>query len=75
MSERILVVEDEEKLRRVIELQLAPPGSKWTRPVTAEEGLKLAVDADLIAHRPAPAGHGRPGAAGRVNGVRTRSRR
>ena len=48
MKKRILVVEDEEKLRRVIELQLASSGFDVDKAATAEEGLKLADRADLI---------------------------
>ena len=40
MKKRILVVEDEEKLRRVIELQLTSAGFDVERPRTAEEALK-----------------------------------
>ena len=31
MKTRILIVEDEEKLRRVLQLQLRRPGSMWIR--------------------------------------------
>jgi DNA-binding NtrC family response regulator len=48
MKKRILVVEDEEKLRRVIELQLASTGFDVDKAATAEEGLKIADRADLI---------------------------
>jgi len=48
MKHRILVVEDEEKLRRVIELQLISAGFEVDQAGTAEEGLKLADRADLI---------------------------
>ena len=48
MKKRILVVEDEEKLRRVIELQLASGGFDVDKAATAEEGLKIADRADLI---------------------------
>ena len=48
MKKRILVVEDEEKLRRVIELQLASSGFDVDKAATAEEGLKIADRADLI---------------------------
>ena len=44
----ILVVEDEEKLRRVIELQLKGAGHDVDLAGTAEEGLRLADGADLI---------------------------
>lgn len=44
----ILVIEDEEKLRRVVGLQLASAGFEVKASGTAEEGLKLAADADLI---------------------------
>ena len=48
MSGTILVVEDEEKLRRVIELQLKTAGYDVAQAGTAEDALKLAGDADLI---------------------------
>jgi len=48
MKHRILVVEDEEKLRRVIELQLVSAGFEVDQAGSAEEGLKLADRADLI---------------------------
>src|SRR5689334_24161659 len=48
MKKRILVVEDEEKLRRVIELQLASAGFEVDKAATAEEGLKIVDRADLV---------------------------
>jgi two-component system response regulator AtoC len=48
MSARILVVEDEDKLRRVIELQLKAAGFEVDQAGSAEAGLKLADRADLI---------------------------
>jgi two-component system, NtrC family, response regulator AtoC len=48
MKKHILVVEDEEKLRRVIELQLASMGFEVDKAATAEEGIKIADRADLI---------------------------
>jgi DNA-binding NtrC family response regulator len=48
MKKRILVVEDEEKLRRVIELQLASAGFEVEKAGTAEEGLKVVDRADLV---------------------------
>ena len=48
MKHRILVVEDEEKLRRVIELQLVSSGYEVEQTGTAEEALRLAGRADLI---------------------------
>jgi len=47
MKKRILVVEDEEKLRRVIELQLTASGFDVDKAATAEEGLKIVDRADL----------------------------
>ena len=41
MKKRILIVEDEEKLRRVLELQLMSAGFDVDKAATAEEGLKL----------------------------------
>ena len=38
MKKRILVVEDEEKLRRVIELQLVSAGFDVDKAAAAEEG-------------------------------------
>ena len=48
MKPRILIVEDEEKLRRVLELQLQSAGFEVEQAGTAEEGLRLADRADLI---------------------------
>ena len=48
MKPRILVVDDEEKLRRVIELQLTTAGFEVDKAASAEEGLKLAERADLV---------------------------
>jgi len=48
MKDRILIVEDEEKLRRVVELQLKSAGFAVLGAGTAEEGLRLADRADLI---------------------------
>ncbi len=48
MKKRILVVEDEEKLRRVIELQLASAGFEVDKAASAEDGLKLVDRADLV---------------------------
>jgi len=44
----VLVVEDEEKLRRVVELQLKGAGFEVLQAGTAEEGLRQADQADLI---------------------------
>lgn len=48
MKKRILVVEDEEKLRRVIELQLTVAGFEVDKAGNAEEGLKVVDRADLV---------------------------
>ena len=48
MKKRILVVEDEEKLRRVIELQLLSSGFEVDKAASAEEGLKIVDRADLV---------------------------
>ena len=48
MKRKILVVDDEEKLRRVIELHLLSAGYEVDKASSAEEGLKLADRADLI---------------------------
>ncbi len=48
MTGRILVVEDEEKLRRVIELQLRAEGFEVDQAGTAEDGLQLASSADVV---------------------------
>src|SRR6202171_183368 len=48
MKKRVLVVEDEEKLRRVIELQLVSAGFEVDKVPTAEEGLKIVDRADLV---------------------------
>jgi DNA-binding NtrC family response regulator len=44
----ILIVEDEEKLRRVMGLHLSSAGYQVRSAASAEEGLRLASDADLI---------------------------
>src|ERR1700722_9736614 len=44
----ILVIEDEEKQRRVVGLHLSSAGFEVKAVGTAEEGLKLAGDVDLI---------------------------
>ncbi len=48
MKARILVVEDEDKLRRVIELQLQSAGFEVEQAASAEQALRLADRADLI---------------------------
>ena len=48
MKRRILVVEDEEKLRRVIELQLVSSGFDVDKAATAEEAIKIVDRADLV---------------------------
>jgi DNA-binding NtrC family response regulator len=48
MKKRILVVEDEEKLRRVIELQLLSSGFDVDKAASAEDGLKVVDRADLV---------------------------
>jgi DNA-binding NtrC family response regulator len=48
MKQRILVVEDEAKLRRVIQLQLTSAGFDVEQAATAEEALPLIDRADLI---------------------------
>jgi DNA-binding NtrC family response regulator len=48
MKHRILVVEDEEKLRRVIELHLRSGDFDVEQASTAEEGLKRVDRADLV---------------------------
>ena len=48
MKHRILVVEDEEKLRRVVELQLQSSGYEVDQAGSAEEALKLTDRADLV---------------------------
>ena len=45
---RVLVVEDEEKLRRVVELQLQSSGFEVDRAGSAEEALRLSDRADLV---------------------------
>src|SRR5712692_4702197 len=44
----IVVIEDEEKYRRVIGLHLAASGYEVKAAGTAEEGVKVAADADLV---------------------------
>jgi DNA-binding NtrC family response regulator len=48
MKNTILIVEDEEKLRRVVQLQLQTAGFEVLQASTAEQGLKLAEQADLV---------------------------
>ncbi len=48
MKNTILVVEDEEKLRRVLQLQLEGSGFQVLQAGTAEQGLKLAEQAELV---------------------------
>ena len=48
MKPCILVVEDEDKLRRVIELQLRSSGYEVAQAATAEEGLKKSDGAHLV---------------------------
>src|SRR5215467_10953592 len=48
MKKRILVVEDEDKLRRVVELQLMSAGFDVDKAASAEDGLKLVDRADLV---------------------------
>jgi DNA-binding NtrC family response regulator len=48
MKKCILVVEDEEKLRRVIELQLLSAGHEVEKAKNAEDGLRLADRADVV---------------------------
>src|SRR6266850_4116222 len=48
MKKRILVVEDEEKLCRVLELQLTAAGFDVDKAGSAEEGLKLVDRADMV---------------------------
>ncbi len=48
MKTRILVVEDEDKLRRVVALQLESAGYEVVAAATAEEGLKLVEGVSLV---------------------------
>lgn len=48
MKKRILVVEDEDKLRRIVELQLQDAGFDVDKAARAEEALPLIDRADLI---------------------------
>ncbi len=48
MKKRILVVEDEDKLRRILELQLLDSGFDVVKASSAEEGLPLIDRSDLI---------------------------
>ncbi len=48
MKNRILIVEDEEKLRRVLELQLRSADFEVDKAGSAEEALKVADRADLV---------------------------
>ncbi len=64
MKKRILVVEDEEKLRRVIELQLISAGFDVDKAASAEEALKMVDRADLVLTDLQAAQHGRAAIAG-----------
>jgi DNA-binding NtrC family response regulator len=48
MKKRILVVEDEDKLRRIVELQLLDAGFEVDKAAKAEEALPLIDRADLV---------------------------
>jgi DNA-binding NtrC family response regulator len=48
VKQRVLVVEDEDKLRRVVQLQLQSAGFDVDQAGNAEEGLRAADRADLI---------------------------
>jgi DNA-binding NtrC family response regulator len=48
MKKRILIVEDEEKLRRVVELQLMSSGFDVDKAASAEDGLRVVDRADLV---------------------------
>lgn len=48
MSRRVLVIEDEEKLRRVVQLQLQTSGYEVELAATAEEGVTASERADLV---------------------------
>ncbi len=48
MKPRILIIEDEDKLRRVLELELRSADFDVDQAATAEDGLKLADRADAI---------------------------
>jgi DNA-binding NtrC family response regulator len=48
MKKRILVVEDEDKLRRIVELQLLDAGYEVDKAAKAEEALPLIDRADLV---------------------------
>jgi DNA-binding NtrC family response regulator len=48
MKKRILIVEDEDKLRRILELQLLDSGFDVEKAATAEEALPFMDRADLI---------------------------
>jgi len=48
MKKRILIVEDEDKLRRILELQLMDSGFEVLKAAKAEEALPLMDRADLI---------------------------
>jgi len=48
MKHRVLIVEDEEKLSRVLELQLLSSGFEVDKAASAEDALKFADQADLV---------------------------
>jgi DNA-binding NtrC family response regulator len=48
MKQRVLIVEDEERLRRVVELQLSSAGFEVEQAGSVEEALRVADRADLV---------------------------
>ena len=68
MKATVLVVEDEEKLRRVVELQLKTAGFEVEQAGTAEDGAEAGRRADVILTDLRLPGHERPGACCRSSG-------
>ena len=64
MKATILVVEDEEKLRRVVELQLKGAGFEVEQAASVEEAMRLTDRARRDPDRSAAAGSERPGTVG-----------
>ena len=64
MKKRILVVEDEDKLRRVHRAAALSAGFDVDKAASAEEGLKVVRPRRPGAHRSQAAQHGRPAVSG-----------
>ena len=75
MKATVLVVEDEEKLRRVIELQLKTAGYEVEQAGTAEDALQAGRSRRRDHHGSASARPERPGTAAAICAARICARR